>query len=271
MIGLSCAAFYGRMETEEQAAHLRDFPLDTCEVFLQTPSEYQASFGSLVRRRLSGLPCASVHAKGTQFEPDLFGASARQRADALATLCGALDAGQALGARWYVFHGPGGVKGPITPDRIAALPERFARMQQEARRRGLEILWENVSWCALRRPEDVRTALRLLPDLHFVMDIKQAFRGQVDPFAMLDAMGSRVRHVHVLDWDESGALCLPGQGVMDFDRLFRQLRDQGYNGAVILEPYATQAQDEDGLRRSLDFLREKAARSGPFSGQSGAL
>ena len=257
-IGLSCAAFYGRMETEEQAAHLRQFPLDTCEVFLQTPSEYTASFGELVRRRLVGLPCASVHAKGTQFEPDLFGASARQRADALATLCGALDAGRALGARWYVFHGPGGIKGPVTPGRIASLAERFGRMQREARLRGLEILWENVSWCALRRPEDIREALGLLPELRFVLDVKQAFRGQVDPFAMLDAMGERVRHVHVMDWDAEGRLCLPGEGVMDFDRLFGRLRDQGYDGAVILEPYAAQAADEDSLRRSLDFLRAKS-------------
>lgn len=260
-IGLSCAAFYGRMESEDQAAHLRAFPLDCCEVFLQTPSEYRAAFGRLVRQRLGGLPCASIHVKGTQFEPDLFGASARQREDAFATLRGALDAGQALGARWYVFHGPGGAAAPITLESIRALPERFQAMQAEAQARGLEILWENVSWCALRRPEDVREAAARLPGLRFVLDIKQARRAGVEPFAMLEAMGGDIRHVHVLDWDASGRLCLPGQGVVDFDRLFGCLRALGYEGAVILEPYAAQAADEDALRRALDFLREKAHRA----------
>ena len=39
-IGLSSAAYYGQLETDEAAAHIAELPLDTCEVFLETPSEY---------------------------------------------------------------------------------------------------------------------------------------------------------------------------------------------------------------------------------------
>ena len=45
-LGMSGAVFYGRMETEDEAAHLTDFPLDVCEIFLETQSEYSASFGA---------------------------------------------------------------------------------------------------------------------------------------------------------------------------------------------------------------------------------
>lgn len=38
-IGLSSAAYYGQLETDEAAAHIAELPLDTCEVFLETPSE----------------------------------------------------------------------------------------------------------------------------------------------------------------------------------------------------------------------------------------
>ncbi len=43
-IGLSSAAYYGQLETDEAAAHIAELPLDTCEVFLETPSEYTTDF-----------------------------------------------------------------------------------------------------------------------------------------------------------------------------------------------------------------------------------
>ena len=42
-LGLTTAAFYGRLETEEAAARLRALDVDCAEVFLQTPSEYSAA------------------------------------------------------------------------------------------------------------------------------------------------------------------------------------------------------------------------------------
>ena len=81
-LGLTSAAFYGRMETEDAAGFLTQLDIDCCEVFLETFSEYSADFAATVRRNLGNLPCVSVHPKGTQFEPDLFGQSARNRKDA---------------------------------------------------------------------------------------------------------------------------------------------------------------------------------------------
>ena len=71
-LGLSSAAFYGRREVEDTAALLPGYGLNVCEVFLNSFSEYSTTFGGLVRERLNGLPCVSVHPKGTQFEPDIF-------------------------------------------------------------------------------------------------------------------------------------------------------------------------------------------------------
>lgn len=254
-IGLSAAAFYGRIETEDQAAYLTRFAPDVCEIFLETHSEYSGDFGSLVKTRLGDVPCVSVHAKGTQFEPDLFGRSLRQRQDALRILRGVLDAGKALGASYYVWHGSPGLTGPVTVERINHLGEWFPLYQQEAAQRGLEILWENVSWCALRKSEHIAALREVVPNIRFTLDVKQAMRAGEDPFAMLTAMGEDVRHVHVLDWDASGKLCLPGQGTLDFRRLMGMLRDMDYAGSVIIEPYPELAMDEDALRRSMDFLR----------------
>lgn len=253
-IGLSSAAFYGRLETEEAAAHLHALNVGLCEVFLETPSEYSRSFGETVARNLQGVKCVSVHAKGTQFEQDLFGRSHRQVEDAMGTFAGVCDAGQAMGARYYVFHGPWVVHQDMQPGDIHALPERFGRMQAIAAERGLEVLWENVSWCTLRRPEHVRQLKALLPGLHFVLDTKQAFRSGVDWRTLVQAMGEDIRHVHVLDWDEQGRVRLPGAGVVDWGAFIQALREVRYDGAVILEPYQHLSEDEAALRRSLDWL-----------------
>lgn len=255
-LGMSSAAFYGQMETEDQAALLRDFPVEVCEIFLETHSEYTAAFGALVKERLAGLACLSVHPKGTQFEQDLFGRSHRQAQDALRTFRGVCEAGQAMGARYYVFHGPFAVSGRVRPGAIFEVEKRVTGLRAIARAHGLELLWENVSWCAMQRPEDVREIAALFPDLGFVLDVKQAMRAGVEPIGMVEAMGGRIRHVHALDRDAEGRLCLPGEGTVDWRALMGALRAQGYDGAVILEPYEWMSRDHDALRRSLEHLRE---------------
>lgn len=257
-IGLSSAAFYSRAETEEQAKRLKNFHIDVCEIFLETHSEYNAAFGRLVKENLGDLQCLSCHPKGTQFEPDLFGMSRRQTEDSFRIFQGALEAGEALGAKWYIWHGPPALTGPLTPSKIHQLGERFPLLQQEAAKHGLEILWENVNWCAVSSPDEVRELRSILPDIRFVLDVKQAFRGGEDPFKVLAAMEDRVAHLHVLDWDDQGRMCLPGQGSLDFRRLIGQLRDQGFDGTLMMEPYPALTKNDEDVQRALDFMREAA-------------
>ncbi|MBQ8537461.1 MAG: sugar phosphate isomerase/epimerase [Clostridia bacterium] len=255
-IGLSTASFYGRRETEESAAHLRDWPLDFVEVFLETFSEYSPAFGQMVREALGDLPCRSVHVKGTQFEPDLFSASQRQQKDAMSLLEGAMQAAQLLGARYYVFHGPGVMHHDMKPLNISNVRERIPKIIELCRGYGVQFLWENVSWCTLRTPEDVRNVREAFPQVRFVLDLKQALRSGQDVFELLTAMGDRLCHLHVMDWDKEGKLCLPGEGVFDFARLRRELEKAGYQGGVLLEPYGQHTVDEDKVKKSLGYLRE---------------
>lgn len=259
-IGMSSAGFYGRAETEDLARLLKEFPVQTCEIFLQTPSEYSAEFGALVRERLGDLPCQSVHPKGTQFEQDLFARSPRQVADAKRLFIGVCEAGQALGAKYYVFHGPFGVHAPLIPQKIFRLQETMAMMQEIAAEHGMEVLWENVHWCALKDLQDVQAVREMLPEMGFVLDVKQAWHAGVDPLAMMQTMGQQLRHVHVLDWTADGELCLPGQGCVEWQRLMAALQAQGYTGVVMLEPYERHTRDSDALRRSLAVLYDAAGK-----------
>jgi len=172
-IGLSSAAYYGQLETDEAAAHIAELPLDTCEVFLETPSEYTTDFTFRMRYNMNNFPVTSVHPLGTQFEPQLFGRAARQSDDAFAMFANVCRAAESLGAAYYIFHGPFGVRGHLSPANIPFLEERFDRMRERAARHHLRVLWESVSWCSVATPEDVRLLLKRIPDVEFVLDTKQ--------------------------------------------------------------------------------------------------
>ena len=255
-LGLSTAAYYGQYETEDAAAHIRErFDLDCVEVFLQTRSEYNAEFGTLVRERLDGLPATSVHPVGTAYENFVFSRSARQRADAMTLLCGVFDAAQAMGAGMYVYHGHHSAKGtPVTPN-FERYHDGLTCMCEQAGQRGVRICWENVWWCVLCAPERVERVRALYPDVGFVLDIKQAMLGGHDPKAFVRAMGDRLMNVHVVDYDDTGRLCLPGQGTVDFRGFFSALRAVGYDGPVILEPYATMFSCDEELEAAIACLR----------------
>ena len=263
MLGMSTAAFYGRWETEEAAAAIAGLPLSCAEVFLQTFSEYEVSFAHEVRARLGGMPCTSVHPLGTHFENGMFSRSPRQRRDAMDIFRRVLDAGAALGAKTYVYHGRYSPRANAHPWDAQMNAQALGPMIEEAAARGMAIGWENVSWCQLRDERCVREARDLLPGVRFTLDIKQAMRAGAQPLALARAMGGALCNVHVCDWDENGRLCLPGEGTFDFGALFALLEETGYRGPVILEPYLGLISGEEALLRSIAFLRgamERAAQ-----------
>lgn len=259
-IGLSTAAYYGKFETEDAAEHIRRrFDLDCVEVFLETGSEYSAQFASTVKARLDGLPVTSVHPMDTSYENSLFGRSPRQRADAMALVRGVLDAAQTLGAGIYVYHGNHSAKGtPIEPN-FVRYRDGLTQMCREAKQRGVRICWENVWWCVMSTPERAEMVRDLYPDIGFVLDVKQAMQGGHDAKAFIPVMGKRLMNIHVVDYDERGRLCLPGQGTYDFRRFFAALRDVGYDGPVILEPYATMFERDEELEAAIAYLRAAMA------------
>lgn len=253
-IGLSTAAFYGRYETEEAAEYMQNLPIDCVEVFLQSRSEYSAEFARIVRANLGDINCTSVHPLGNH-ERFMANKPARQMCDAFDEYRRILDAGAELGAKTYVYHG---LHSPLLKP-LEWNPqwniEAVGKMCEEALKRGMTVAWENVYWCQLTNPERVLEARRSLPQVRFTLDIKQAFRAGCDPLEFVWAMGDRLVNVHICDWDKEGNLCLPGDGVFDFERLFNELKIIQYQGPVILEPYLRLIRNETALKSSLEYLR----------------
>lgn len=260
LLGLSTAAFYGKWETEEAAVELSRLPIDCAEIFLQSGSEFDADFARIVRQNLGSVPCTSVHPQGCQFEAYMAERPARQKRDAFDVFRRVLDAGTALGARTYVYHGRNTPQLFPLPWDMRWNTEALEPMCEETQKHGMVIGWENVFWCQLTEPSRVMEAKRALPQVRFTLDIKQAMRAGCDPIDFVYAMGDQLCNVHVCDWDAKGKLCLPGEGAFDFDRLFDALGEVGYGGPVILEPYLKLIKDRGALLDALRFLRKKMDR-----------
>lgn len=263
-LGISTAAFYGRWETEEAAEHIASLPLDCAEVFLQSESENTTEFALLVRNNLHDMECTSVHPL-SGYENYMAGRPARQVRDAFDHYRRVLDAGQKLGAKTFVYHGRHTPLLSPLPWNLKWNIEALVPMCEEAEKRGMVVGWENVCWCQLTEPSRVLEAKSALPQVRFTLDIKQAMRAGCDPIEFVHAMGNQLCNVHVCDWREDGTICLPGEGVFDFDTLFETLKEYQYEGPVIMEPYLKAIDSDEALLRSIAFMREKMKADGRSS------
>ena len=258
-IGLSTACFFGKGATEDSIRTIREAGFSICEVFFDAPMEYGEAFYPILRESLGDMKVHSIHGMSSQFEPQLFSISARQKAAAMDVFLKTLAQGRRLGAKYYVMHGPmlnGGSMKNIAYARIAPLIADIAHVCKEE---GLLLAWENVSWCMFNRPEFVAGIREFAeqPDLYFTLDIKQAARTGADPFDFLEAMGDRCVNVHLCDFSrtESGVeLGLPGRRSFDFARLFAALTAKGFTGPAIVEVYSDAFDSYDELFQSARAL-----------------
>lgn len=258
--GISSSALFGRMETDQALAFLRDSgKCDCVEVFFQCPDEYSGQYRSAVFDAARGLNIVSMHMLSSSFEVMLFSASTHGREYALRETLAAIDTGCQLGASRYVVHGRNrlmGTRGAVPPLADPDVTAAALRPVMDAlHEHGMTLALENVFWSEFSQPEFGPLIAQRLPDIRFTLDTKQAVRSQRDYHEFMDAMGERLDHVHVYDFDENGRECLPGRGRFDFAKFGDELRARGYDGAVIIEAYPYMYEQPDDLFKALDYLR----------------
>ncbi len=161
----------------------------------------------------------------------------------------------AIGARWMNVH----------PDRHAPMHSRrffiernletLGELLPYATERGVGLMLENL-------PGDFNTAAQMgdlldpLPELALHLDIGHAnllvLQSTVEE--LLQAYGSRLRHVHLHDNKGGGAdLHLPlGTGTVDLRGVVRLLQAGGYDGTITLEVFTP---DPHHLAYSRDLLQ----------------
>ncbi len=253
-IGVSTATFFLRRYNEDSISIIKDLGGRTCEVFLECPSEYTKEYGELLLERKGDLKVHSIHAVTMNYETELFNSFDRAYNDALKSFSEVLNIGKMLGASCYTMHGRARIKKGADYDNYVKNGKRLEELCNFARNYDIQICLENVPWALCNRPEYFREIVKYAPSLCATLDVKQARISGYDYREYLNAMGQRIRTVHLSDVDENGKIRLPGKGTFDFEELFKRLKDVGFNGDMLIEVYKDDYQDEREITQSLEYL-----------------
>ncbi|MBQ8685288.1 MAG: sugar phosphate isomerase/epimerase [Clostridia bacterium] len=257
--GVSTASLFLRKYNEEALPLLNDLGVRTAEVFLTTYSEYGAPFAEKLAAVKGSVQVNSVHSLVTNFEPQLFNAHDRARADAYACLEKVTESARILGAPYYTFHGTARVKKASrsgAQDNFPKMIEGFQAVCAFCQRRGVTLCLENVEWATYNRVGVFQKLAAEIPTLKGVLDIKQARISEYPYERYLSEMGERLAYAHVSDVDENGRICLPHKGVFDFETLVKRLKDIGFGGALLIEVYANDYGEEKELKTACEYLDE---------------
>lgn len=176
-----------------------------------------------------------------------------------------------IGAKTMVLHLWNGIESDRNIDHNIRV---CGRLLEIAAQYGRTLTIENV----VCNQKDPMTHLRRLsetyPEIGFTFDTKMAqFHGQLEDIYE-EAWGKvcdRIRHMHIndyaggyKDWTKLRTLH-PGEGTVDFDRLFSFVREKGYQGDFTVEATSVRPDgsvDMDALNRDFDRIREYLAVKG---------
>jgi sugar phosphate isomerase/epimerase len=141
---------------------------------------------------------------------------------------------------------------------------RAGRMARDA---GLKLGYHNHNWEFFRLTDDPsRTAYDVLtqatdPDLvHLQLDLFWAVRGARDPVDLIRQHRGRVLQYHVKDLNQAGSFADPGQGLLDFARIFGHSDTAGVREYIVERddagtPPREPADALDTARVGYQFLR----------------
>ncbi|MDL2225533.1 sugar phosphate isomerase/epimerase [Eubacteriales bacterium OttesenSCG-928-M02] len=260
-VGCSTASLFKRYKTEDAITTMKELGVDVAEVFLGGYYEYTPVFAELLRRRLmeNDMVCSSIHSLSTQFEPRLFSTRAELSRRAEEIYRRVLEAGRRLGAKYYVMHGPVRVNmgSRLNGEYVGPRVQRLGSIAWEY---GITLTMENVHWCLVSSPREVETLNPYVDGetVGYTFDYKQAMQSGHDPLLYLEAMGDKLKNVHmcgaVKGADGVIQTGLPDPNAPGLIAVKEKLREMNYDGPIVLEVYERDYGEVEELRECMAGL-----------------
>jgi len=257
-IGVSTASMFLREYNEDALKKLNELGIESTEIFLASYSEYTNSFAKLLKKNKGKIDVHSIHVLITQFEPQLYTNHLRAKTDAYFYLENVMKTAKMLGAKYYTFHGIARLKkAPIVAD-FDIIGEKTNQIIEMCEKYNVSLSYENVHWAYYNYAGFFGELKKRCPKLKCVLDIKQARQSEIDYSEYIKDMTDNIVTVHLSDINQNGKIVLPGRGIFDFETLFKMLKDNGFNGALIIEVYKDDYGDIIELKQSTDYVKELA-------------
>lgn len=257
-VGISTACYYPE-NTFVSLQNVLDTGVPVAEVFMNSLEELEPSNLKRFTDEASahGAEIVSFHPYTSAFESLLFFSEYKLRlCDGIELYKRFFEAARILGAKYFVFHGE---KNSPTFSRSLSSREHicevYGRLIEAARKEGLTFTQENVNNFRSHSPEYIKYLYDTIPELCFTFDLKQALRARQDHIAIVDAMGERMKHIHINDFGEHEC-CLPFEGYVNMNELSAKLNEHSYSGDFILEVYRANFEGTKDLVNSLEKVKK---------------
>lgn len=250
--GISTACLYP-LRTEESLRTLLALGPKCLEVFVNAEIELDDTFLRELRVMAdnAGAKIVSVHPYISAMEHMFFFSHYPRRfVEGLEIYRRFFKAADILGADSLVFHGDYQFSGMPREEYF----ERFGRLWEEAGKYGISLCQENVSRCQSGRADFIAEMRKALPDVEYVLDVKQTVRAGEDLWNMVEMMGEKIKHIHISDHNSEESCLPPGQGVLNIPKLLDNIGKIGFSGGVIVELYGENFGDIVELSDSFQHL-----------------
>jgi len=256
-LGISSASFFNQVATEDCFDMLRNMGVDCTEVFFNTYSEYEPSFVDKLVAKKGNIKVHSVHALGTQFEPELFNINDRVKNDAIKILRKVLQAAQSLNAQYYTFHGPLKLKRiPYNID-FDSYCKKLNYIIAICKEYGIKLAYENVHYSYYNNPMFFESIKHRCPDLYATFDIKHAYQSGYDYKEYLKFVGDRLAVLHICDVKLDNSTELPFNGIVDFEGVFFEIKKYKPDAVILLELYSNNYTSLNQVKETFVLLNTK--------------
>lgn len=252
-VGISTACLFP-LKTETSLRILLESGADNIELFLNSFSELEPNFLEQIKMLFAdfGGHAVALHPFTSNLEDMIFSDYTRRRQDMRDFYRRYFDFAASIGAPYVILHGPN--KMFHMSNEFYA--EQFYQLDYAARQMGVRVLQENVERCMSRNPELLRYLHSAIPEMGFVVDVKQAKRCAVPVEYLMEVLGNSIVHIHFSDQSKADDCLWPGMGETDIPQMIEHLHAIGFDGCITVEVYGCDVINCAGLLDSVRMIQQ---------------
>lgn len=241
--GMSSACFYP-LETEKSVRKCGEMGFKNIEIFVNSYCELNGTIRNEIKAICDyyGLKVCSVH-PFTSFAESFvfFGSYGRRVDDGIEFYKNYFEFASFLGAGLINLHG---AKTLYTVDNEEYF-NRYARLFEAGKEFGITVSQENVVNYRSQSPEFIKRMSDYLGNgFALTLDLKQCRRAGEKATDFIDAVGEKIKAVHISDFTEGKDCIAPFEGEEDFNSIISALNNKGYKGNYLIELYSNGFENE---------------------------
>ena len=249
--GMSSACFYP-LETEKAVRKCGEMGFKNIEIFVNSYCELNGNIRNEIKSICDyyGMKVCSVH-PFTSFAESFvfFGSYDRRIDDGIEFYKNYFDFATFIGAELINLHG---AKTQYTVDNEEYF-ERYARLFEAGKAFGITVSQENVVDYRSQSPVFIKRMSDYLgEDFALTLDLKQCRRAGEKALDFIEAVGKKIKAVHISDYTNNKDCIAPFEGKEDFKSIINALYDNGYSGKYLIELYSNGFENETQIIRAAE-------------------